>query len=635
MLGPVFWCELGVNARRARTYAARAAVGLAAFGALAVGCRAWAGPDPAAVARASAAVYPWVVLAQGALVAALTPAMTAGAVAGEAQRKTLGDLLASDLSSAEVVLGKLAGRLARVAALLGAGLPAMVLIGTLGGVGLPAILAAEGATLSTAFFLGALGLLGSTLTGGVRAAMNFVMTLALSWLVLPSAYDVLLTRRAGEAGVRLHEWLAPVSVWVTPTSPFGLWVDLMGGSLAAPGSLAARVGAMVGLQILYGCLLAALAVALLRPAARAGGGRRRRKRDAGPTGRVARLAAVLNRPPGPRRACGDDPMVWKEVVVPRLPAAFRSAGVTVGVLLVGLLLWGTARYALPAAREVLAEGYGVAPAGSARGAFLLFLRVAATGVGTVVLLGVASDAAAGMTSEKERDTWVSLVATPLTGAEIVRGKRLGAVWGARHSAAVLLLLLAAGVAAGALHPLSLAVVPAVLAGGAWFASALGTWVSLRSDDSARALAGTAASLFGLQAAAALAALAVPGAGPAVLAGCPPLAVAAALASHADLAGRPTPGVPGLVWDAALSRLWVEWGLGVPAACLAGAAAYALLAGAFTRSACRGFDARLDRPVIGGPDRQPPAPPVVAGRPTPRRSRQGQHSEPAVSDAHPA
>lgn len=634
MLGPVFESELGVSARKARTYAARAAVGAAAFGSLALVCRAWAGPDPATMAGASAAVFPWVVLAQGALVVVLTPALTAGAVAGEAQRKTLGDLLASDLSSAEVVLGKLAGRLARVASLVAAGLPALVLIGTLGGVGLPAVLAAEGATLSTAFFLGALGLLGSTLTRSVRAAMNFVMTLALSWMVLPSAYDVLLTRRAGEAGLGLHEWLAPISAWVTPTSPFGLWVDLVGGSLAAPGALASRVGAMVGLQVLYGGLLAALAVALLRPAARAGGGRRRR-RGSSPAGPAGRLAALWNRPPRPRRPCGDDPMVWKEVVVPRLPAAFRSAGVTVGLLLVGLLLWGTARYARPAFAEVLVYGYGVAPAGSARGAFLLFLRVAATGVGTVVLLGVASDAAAGLTSEKERDTWVSLVTTPLTGDEIVRGKRLGAVWGARHSAAVLVMLLAAGVVAGALHPSALVLVPAVLAGGAWFASALGTWVSLRSGDSARALAGTAAALFGVQAAAALASLAVPGARSAFLAGCPPVTLAAALASHADVAGRFTPGVPGLVWDAALSRLWVAWGLGVPAACLAGAAGYALLGVAFTRSACRGFDARLDRPTLTGPDRQPPAPSATPDRPNPRRSRLGRRRETAVPDARSA
>ena len=58
------------------------------------------------------------VLAQGAIVAFSTPALVAGAIAGEVRRKTLGDLLTSDLTTAEIVLGKLAARLLHVGLLV-------------------------------------------------------------------------------------------------------------------------------------------------------------------------------------------------------------------------------------------------------------------------------------------------------------------------------------------------------------------------------------------------------------------------------------------------------------------------------------------------------------------------------------
>ena len=47
------------------------------------------------------------------------------------------------------------------------------------------------------------------------------------------------------------------------------------------------------------------------------------------------------------------------------------------------------------------------------------------------LLAVAGASASSVTIERERDTWVSLTATPLTGWEFVRGKLVGAMWNQR------------------------------------------------------------------------------------------------------------------------------------------------------------------------------------------------------------
>ena len=73
-------------------------------------------------------------------------------------------------------------------------------------------------------------------------------------------------------------------------------------------------------------------------------------------------------------------------------------GLVVGLALMGLLVGTTLDFAAPAFAELSAGGYGVAPAGSSRARFLVYLRVVATGVYLVYALGVASDATAGITS---------------------------------------------------------------------------------------------------------------------------------------------------------------------------------------------------------------------------------------------
>ncbi len=89
-------------------------------------------------------------LVQIVLALLLSPALVAGAIAGEKDRGTLGLLLSSRLSSRDIVLGRLLGCLSQVAFLVAAGLPACILIGafcragavqTLLLVGLPAAVA--------------------------------------------------------------------------------------------------------------------------------------------------------------------------------------------------------------------------------------------------------------------------------------------------------------------------------------------------------------------------------------------------------------------------------------------------------------------------------------------------------------
>jgi len=584
LLGPVFERELTTTARSARAFAMRSVYAAAVLAVVAAGPRDAPGVNPAARLTGLAGEVFWhLVLAQGAAVLLLTPALVAGAIAVEVERKTLHDLLTSTLTSAEIVVGKMAARLLHVAVLVAAGLPILLAAGLLGGIDVRLVGLSVAATLTTAFFLAGLAVFASTQARTVRGALNLAFTLTMIWLVLPAAVDFHLPR-FGTAGQRLQEWVAPVNAWVAPASPFALLMEWLRGAPLRDAALVRRVAAMAGLQVVSGAALTALAVVRLRPAysAHRGGGRRAAGRSAG-----------WRR----RRPCGDHPMIWKELFATPAPVLGRHFGLSVALVLGGVLTWGATDFGLPAFREVLAVGYGVAPPGSARGLFHLYLRVVATGAALTFLLGIAGDAAAGMTCERERDTWVSLVATPLTGGEIVGAKMLGAVWGVRHAAAVAGLLAFAGVLAGSVHPAGLALAAAELAAYAAFAAALGTWVSLRAAGTMRALTATLAGLLLAAAGPALVLAALWRARPLALAGCAPVMLAALLASPADVLGRRVENAFGAVSDAPFAALWANHGPEMWLAGLAGVTAYAAGAWALTWSACRGFDARLDRPPV--------------------------------------
>ena len=95
------------------------------------------------------------------------------------------------------------------------------------------------------------------------------------------------------------------------------------------------------------------------------------------------------------------------------------------------------------------------------------------------------------------DSWDSLLATPLSGWQIVRGKTLGAIWGLRGFGGILSLFWIVGLAAGAVHPLGLSLALSIVAVLTWFVLALGTHASLTGKTTARALAATIAILIGL------------------------------------------------------------------------------------------------------------------------------------------
>src|SRR5262245_568584 len=121
-LGPVFTSEWLTLSRRWQWFAARSIFVAGLLGALTV---AWLSyrKSGQTVSVQSQADLGWrfsgaVMVAELAMVLLVSPAATAGAICLDRARGTLAHMLVTDLSSAEIVLGKLAARLLPVLGML-------------------------------------------------------------------------------------------------------------------------------------------------------------------------------------------------------------------------------------------------------------------------------------------------------------------------------------------------------------------------------------------------------------------------------------------------------------------------------------------------------------------------------------
>jgi ABC-type transport system involved in multi-copper enzyme maturation permease subunit len=190
LFGPVLFYEMVRQGRRARFILLRIvlAVGLALLlasmwishaGNFAEnqGLRRISVADGSVLAREYFELF---ALVQLAAVVLLTPAYVAGAIAEERHRHTLEFLLTSHLSNREIVLGKLASRLANLGLLLLTGLPILSILQFLGGIDPNLALASFAFAAITAVSIGGLSILCSVWCKKPRTAiaLTYVLTLA-------------------------------------------------------------------------------------------------------------------------------------------------------------------------------------------------------------------------------------------------------------------------------------------------------------------------------------------------------------------------------------------------------------------------------------------------------------------------
>lgn len=488
--GPVFHFELQTMARRPRTYVTRFFYGSILLWLVARNEPIFFG-NPAAAANGEislresgeigAAIFRSFLVAQSVVVLAMTPALFAGLIADERQRKTLHDLLASRLTSGEIVLGKLAARALNVGVLLAIGLPIFSILTFLGGVHPGDVLLVFAGSASMAFFLAALSMLVSVHARRPREAVSLAYTCELAWLFGPPLVRSLMPL-GGPFWFRIYHAIRPLNEWFGASGPF---FALTGASLSGSAAFIESVAWMIGLQVALGVLFLVVAVARLRPVFRAEGRQ---------GGRLAALFSQKARHVLPRPGCGNDALLWKELFVSRTSRVTKVASSFVFLGVVGLLGYATYDFARPVVKEIRLLGYWDAVQSAAHGELNVFLRIMTAGAFGCCVFGTAAASSSGLTGEREGDTWLSLIVTPLTAVEIVRAKMIGAIWSVRWLVLVWTALALIGTALGAVHPAGFAGAGIVLVVNVWFAAALGTTFSLRARTSARALTATVGSL---------------------------------------------------------------------------------------------------------------------------------------------
>jgi len=492
--GPVFTFELMTTARRGRFYLVRALYAAILLVILWTVHSAWSsetgGEIPARLVNWFAfSTFCGIAIGQEVLVLALTPALVAGVIADEKTRKTLHYLLASQLTSAEIVVGKLLVRMLYVVVLLGVSLPVLSLLVLLGGIDPWLVLLACGATLSTAWFLASLSIWVSTIARRPREALFIAFGLECLWLCFP-----LMARTVSVPGwPMIDRALIWLDDWVGASSPAEVVWRFVWGAVLGGGSKQSAIELvtwMIGLQAGLGLVLAILAALQLRPIfRRQGGGAEVRERRGL---RSILMARRLRRHP----VLGNRPMLWKELHTGGARGLTWFIGFLLTLIGGGFLAYYTVWIGGLAFAEWWVHGY-VPYHGylnNERGKFCWFIKFVVPLLYLVGILKVAGTAAGAITSEHEEDTWVSMTATDLTGREIIFAKLMGALGQGRQLAEVIVALAAAGVVAGALHVLSIPALIVALGIYGWFAAALGIWISLQLRSSWRAQFLTIASL---------------------------------------------------------------------------------------------------------------------------------------------
>ena len=499
LLGPVFRVELLRTARKRHYYFQRVVYGIILlmivwlnYQRLLVMAELRGGePLIADFAEFALNTFAWLMGVQLATILILIPTLFGGVIADEKQRKTMHYLMASRLSSGEIVLDKLAARLLQVGVFILLGMPVMSLLTLFGGVAWDYVVGAYAATFSITFFAAALAVLISTFARRVGQAVLIAYLMEIGWLIVPPIFDVVC--RGLFPGVYL--WIGPVSEWAATTTPvtLSLWTQFFfaGRRLLAmrggpPPAFLDQLLWMMGLQCALAVLFLLIASWQLRPTFR-------RQEESRPW--VAWFSRNLRRPRWlSRPECGTDAMLWKERHFARTDLFTKFVVLPATILLtVSVLLGGRFdEKVMRSFSSIWHSGY------TARLDAPIELHDSLCAISPIYIglwmLAVAGASASGVTVEREQDTWDSLIATPLTGWEIIRGKAVGAVWGLRGFGGLLSLIWLVGLAAGAVHPLGLLLALLVVSLLTWFVVALGTCASLTARTTSRALMITLAIL---------------------------------------------------------------------------------------------------------------------------------------------
>jgi ABC-type transport system involved in multi-copper enzyme maturation permease subunit len=428
LFGPVFFFELLRRCRK-RVHLVRTLYALALLASIAyvhvvqdeVG--RYSGDNTKAQAEVAFTAFVVFFGVELALVGFLTPVFVGGCIAEEKERRTLEYILATDLHSREIVLGKLAGRLADIILIFLTGLPVLALLQFLGGIPPDLLLVSFAITLLTLGSVAVVSLWHSVMLRRVRDAIVLTFVSMLAYLLLSGAAQGL---RAWDAWTT---WKVNVGRWTIDGTDL---TDAIGAGnpFVHAGTIAHHMETrdnyldvvpdiLTEYAVFHGLVMAAglgWAMLRLRPVA------------------IAQSTGEARRRRGKRRlpAIGRFPMIWKELHAEgrlrlhwllRIVFVFIAIGSFVPAILITAqnfdsLLAGTFYPPFDPFERYASEMNG-------------WVRVVSPIVGTLLLLAVAVRAAGSVTGERSRQTFDDLLTSPLSNCEILYAKWLGSILSVR------------------------------------------------------------------------------------------------------------------------------------------------------------------------------------------------------------
>jgi hypothetical protein len=509
-LGPVMRYELITTPRRRRYYVVRVLYGLLLLGRLWVLFSEWEARHPGGgsideVQFFSEDAFIQFAGVQGLGLMLLIPALVSGLIADEHQRKTLHYLLASRLSSAEIVLGKLGARMVHVVAFIALGLPIVSLLMLYGGLNPVNILYVYVGTSTLVLLVAGFSIFISILARRPRDAVLAAYGLGALWLLAPLQLQDFSRHLVGGS----LEWVKPVNDGLLKSNPINLWEHstMEYHTMSRWGRFAQRqrwssasdfvweFAWMAGIQAVFGLLFLILAVAGLRPlrgsswpGANPQTGWWTRLSERWRRFVESRAAAALTRNEllaarAHRRSCGEDPMLWKERYT-RMGGGLKWLGSRPVALFFAVLL---GCYLLDVAAPLVGDLIHGESHSRTWTEVTTALRSSSVALSILAVLPISAAAASSLTSERESDTWTSLATTLLKPIEIVRAKQFGAIWSARWIGIALLAIWGAGLFLTAIHPIGLLAAAVILASTLWLVSAMGVLASALASNSTRAL----------------------------------------------------------------------------------------------------------------------------------------------------
>ena len=435
-------------------------------------------------------------VAQFSLLFLLTPSLVAGAVTEEKQRRTMDYLLTTELTHAEIVLGKLNARVLILFLLSLSGLPVLSLVQLFGGIDYELVWAGFLAAVVLMLSLSSMSVCISVFARRVRESLLksylvIVGYFALWGILLLLRGLMLLEERRSLVPLRVLDTVLEMYNWGNPLT-----------ALSTLREYAYRTGSLgrkhwellLEFTFFHGVIiLLCLAVAIWqvrRVYVRQTYEGRRRPVVTGPVPERCKpeekkefwLFRARQRP-----QVGERPVHWKERYCER---TFRFGVVGQASLVLGVILLLSPAVAFAGANLLnMANGQFLPEFGRfANG----YLRLAGTAALFLLLIAAGVRAATSFGLEKDRQTWESLLATPLPLGAILRAKWWNSLWGVRWLLLLLVLLWGSGVVSLGIHWLAWPLLAWNSLCALVLASALGIYCSVRFPTTHRSLAMTIA-----------------------------------------------------------------------------------------------------------------------------------------------